>query len=58
MARSSGSNDRTKVSFEWFKDGKWSIHSPMIPTRALSHAMKELKAQPDIIRNVSVVFGK
>lgn len=46
--------ERTQIQFEWFLNGKWTVHTPLIPNRALGHALRELKAQPDIIRNVKI----
>lgn len=46
--------DRTQIEFEWFLNGNWGIHKPLIPNKALGHALRELKAQTDIIRNVKI----
>ena len=46
--------DRTQVQFEWLLNGKWTVQTPLIPNRALGHALRELKAQSDIIRNVKI----
>lgn len=60
MARTQTSpkTDRTKVSFEWYQNGKWMEHTPLIPTRAVQYAIRELKSQPDIIRNIHTVYGE